>query len=195
MLKITRKTAATLRLAVIAAVCAVAVAACGSSGSGSSNNSSGSSGSTSGSGSSGLSLVGLANTKPDASAQHMGGTLNIISNEGWEHLDPATSYFQIDYLIVLRGIMRICAYDDNEGSPSRGNLDEIIASDEKLRLVRVPGHYWHGTKTLGSEPSMTLYFVTQLYDAKNPDEERRRWNDPAIIDPKTTNPFDWNKSN
>jgi len=102
---------------------------------------------------------------------------------------------QIDYLIVLRGIMRICAYDDNEGSPSRGNLDEIIASDEKLRLVRVPGHYWHGTKTLGSEPSMTLYFVTQLYDAKNPDEERRRWNDPAIIDPKTTNPFDWNKSN
>jgi len=30
----------------------------------------------------------------------MGGTLNMISNEGWEHLDPATSYFQIDYLIV-----------------------------------------------------------------------------------------------
>jgi peptide/nickel transport system substrate-binding protein len=30
----------------------------------------------------------------------MGGTLKLISNEGWEHLDPATSYFQIDYLVV-----------------------------------------------------------------------------------------------
>jgi peptide/nickel transport system substrate-binding protein len=30
----------------------------------------------------------------------MGGTLNIISNEGWEHLDAGASYFQIDYLVV-----------------------------------------------------------------------------------------------
>ena len=30
----------------------------------------------------------------------MGGTLNVISAEGWEHLDPAASYFQIDYLVV-----------------------------------------------------------------------------------------------
>jgi peptide/nickel transport system substrate-binding protein len=30
----------------------------------------------------------------------MGGTLNVISGEGWEHLDPAASYFQIDYLVV-----------------------------------------------------------------------------------------------
>src|SRR5689334_19187087 len=97
--KITRKAVATVRLAGIAAVCAVAVAACGSSSSGSSNSSSGSSGSSTSSNSSGLSLAGLANTKPQPSAQHMGGTLNMISNEGWEHLDPATSYFQIDYLI------------------------------------------------------------------------------------------------
>jgi peptide/nickel transport system substrate-binding protein len=30
----------------------------------------------------------------------MGGTLNVISAEGWEHLDPQTSYFQIDYVAV-----------------------------------------------------------------------------------------------
>jgi peptide/nickel transport system substrate-binding protein len=30
----------------------------------------------------------------------MGGTLNVISAEGWEHLDPGASYFQIDYLVV-----------------------------------------------------------------------------------------------
>jgi peptide/nickel transport system substrate-binding protein len=29
----------------------------------------------------------------------MGGTLNLISAEAWEHLDPGASYFQIDYLV------------------------------------------------------------------------------------------------
>ena len=30
----------------------------------------------------------------------MGGTLTLTSNEGWEHLDPGASYFQIDYVVV-----------------------------------------------------------------------------------------------
>jgi peptide/nickel transport system substrate-binding protein len=83
----------------VAIACALAVAACGSSGSSSSGGSGGSSSSSNNSGSSGLSLAGLANTKP-TSSQKQGGTLNIISNEAWEHLDPGASYFQIDYLIV-----------------------------------------------------------------------------------------------
>lgn len=79
---------------VVAIASAVALAACGSS------TSTGTSPSSSSSASSGgLSLSGLANTKPDPSSQHMGGTLNLISAEGWEHLDPGASYFQIDYLI------------------------------------------------------------------------------------------------
>jgi dTDP-4-dehydrorhamnose 3,5-epimerase len=100
---------------------------------------------------------------------------------------------QVDYLIVLHGTMKICAYDDEERSSTRGQLDEIVASEERLQLVRVPGHYWHGTKTLGIKPSLTLYFVSRLYDEKNPDEERRAWNDPGILDPKTSESFNWNK--
>jgi len=100
---------------------------------------------------------------------------------------------QIDYFIVLRGSLKICAYDDRPASPTRGQLYEVIASGEKLQVVRVPGRYWHCTKTLGNRPSLTVYCVNQLYDAKNPDEERRAWNDPSIIDPKTSKPFDWNK--
>jgi peptide/nickel transport system substrate-binding protein len=95
-----------LRLTLIAVACATVVAACGGS-SNSSTSSASTSGSSSSSGSSGSSgssssvnLAGLANTKPDPSAQHMGGTLTITSNEGWEHLDPAASYFQIDYVVV-----------------------------------------------------------------------------------------------
>ena len=100
---------------------------------------------------------------------------------------------QVDYFIVLAGAIKICAYDDTQGSPTRGQLDEVVASGEKLQAVRIPGHYWHGTKTLGDKPSLTVYCVNRLYDSKNPDEDRRSWIDPTIVDSRTSKPYDWNK--
>ncbi|MCL0048434.1 dTDP-4-dehydrorhamnose 3,5-epimerase family protein [Dehalococcoidia bacterium] len=101
---------------------------------------------------------------------------------------------QVDYFLVLQGAMKICAYDDREDSPdTKGKLVEVISSSHKPQVVRIPGIYWHGTKTISNEPSLLVYFTTRLYDYQNPDEERRPWNDPAIIDPKTGKPFDWNR--
>jgi dTDP-4-dehydrorhamnose 3,5-epimerase len=106
---------------------------------------------------------------------------------------------QTDYFLVSKGSMKICAYDDAT-SFSTGCLSEIVASEHRLQIVRIPGNYWHGTKTIGNKPSLTTYFVTRLYDYKNPDEERRPWNDPTIV-PKAINgktddlrvgkPWDW----
>ncbi len=100
---------------------------------------------------------------------------------------------QVDYFIVLKGSMKICAYDDLPGSPTKGQLDEIVSGEERLQVVRIPGHYWHGTKTLGDKPSLTVYGVNRLYDVKNPDEERRPWNDSSVIDAKSGKSYDWNK--
>jgi dTDP-4-dehydrorhamnose 3,5-epimerase len=100
---------------------------------------------------------------------------------------------QVDYFVVVRGAMKICAYDDDPASPTHGQLDEVIASAERFQVVRVPGKYWHGTKTVSSEPSFTVYMVSRLYDVKSPDEDRRPWDDPTIRDPKTKEPFDWNR--
>lgn len=100
---------------------------------------------------------------------------------------------QIDYICVVKGAAKVCAYDDREESETKGQLDEIILTSEQLQIVRIPGHYWHGTKCIGEKPSMTLYFVTKLYNYKNPDEKRKPWDDPSIIDPKTGKPYDWNK--
>jgi len=102
---------------------------------------------------------------------------------------------QVDYFLVLEGAMKICAYDEETR-----RLAEVIASAEKPSLVRIPGHYFHGTRTISSEPSLTVYFVTRLYDYKNPDEERRPWNDPEIVpseingnkkDLRINQPWDW----
>ena len=100
---------------------------------------------------------------------------------------------QIDCFLVLQGAMKICAYDDRDG-PTKGQLVEIVASSQKLQIVRIPGIYWHGTKTVSNEPSLTVYFVTKLYDYQHPDEERRAWDSPEIIDSRTGEPFDWNKA-
>lgn len=102
---------------------------------------------------------------------------------------------QVDYFLVIKGAMKICAYDEETK-----RLAEVIAGGEKPMLVRIPGLYYHGTKTISSEPSLTVYFATRLYDYKNPDEERRPWNDPKIIpseingngkDPRVNQSWDW----
>ena len=102
---------------------------------------------------------------------------------------------QVDYFIVVKGAMKICAYDEKTKQ-----LDEIIASEHKLQVVRIPGHYWHGTKTISNTPSLLIYFVNKLYDYENPDELRRHWNDPLIVpkeingrkdDPRCDKPWDW----
>lgn len=102
---------------------------------------------------------------------------------------------QIDYFLVLKGAMKICAFEEETGK-----MAEVIAGGEKPTLVRIPGKYLHGTKTVSTEPSLTVYFVTKLYDYKSPDEVRRPWNDRTIVpteingkkdDSRVGKPWDW----
>ena len=102
---------------------------------------------------------------------------------------------QTDYFICLNGTIKICAYDDETKE-----LDEIISTGEEPKIVKIPGHYWHGFKAIGDKPAWLLYFVNRLYDYQNPDEERRPWNDETIIpesingrkdDPRVNKPWNW----
>jgi dTDP-4-dehydrorhamnose 3,5-epimerase len=107
---------------------------------------------------------------------------------------------QFDLFVVLRGSLKIGVYNDLD-APRLGELDEIVVSGDRLQAVMVRGHYWHGTKCVSPGPSETVYFVTRLYEAQQPDELRRPWNDPAIVptsingnakDPRVGRPWDWN---
>lgn len=102
---------------------------------------------------------------------------------------------QVDYFLVIKGALKICAYDD-----VTRKLVEVVNSSMRPSLVRIPGNYWHGTCAIGNEPAITVYFTTRLYDHSSPDEERRPWNDPAIVpleingntgDPRAGKPYDW----
>ena len=102
---------------------------------------------------------------------------------------------QIDHFLVIKGAMKICAYDEKTGK-----MSEIIATAKKPTIVRIPGKYLHGTKTISNEPSLLVYFVNRLYDYINPDEIRLDWNNPSIVpseingnknDPRVGKSWDW----
>ncbi len=104
---------------------------------------------------------------------------------------------QTDYFLVLRGALKICAFDEKTQE-----LNEIVSTSKDLQIIRMPGNYWHGFKVVGNERAMLLYFTTRLYDRSNPDEERRPWDDQTIIpkringkkeDPRVEKPWDWNR--
>ena len=99
---------------------------------------------------------------------------------------------QIDLLLVRKGILKICAYDGDKNSESFGQLVEIISDSQTPEIIMIPGNLWHGTKNIGTEVSETIYFINNLYNYNNPDEERRNFDDASIIDPVTEKPFDWN---
>ena len=105
---------------------------------------------------------------------------------------------QTDYFLALKGAIKICAYDEKTQE-----LDEIVSTGKSLQIVRMPGNYWHGFKVVGNKPAMLLYFTTKLYDHADPDEERRPWDDQALIpksvngkkdDPRVGKPWNWNRA-
>ena len=107
---------------------------------------------------------------------------------------------QVDYFMCIEGAVKVCAYDDRKDSPTLGELDEITLSEERLRVVRIPGILWHGYRSLGPKPIKLIYAVNKVYDPKNPDEERRPWDDPEITprtingnkaDPRVGTSWDW----
>ena len=107
---------------------------------------------------------------------------------------------QNDYFMCVDGAVKVCAYDDRSDSKTYGEIDEIVLSSERLRIVRIPGILWHGYQTIGPYPVKILYSVNLLYEYNNPDEERRSWDDQKIIpksingkinDPRIGKPWNW----
>ena len=91
---------------------------------------------------------------------------------------------QIDYMCILQGTGKIVVYDDREGSPTKGSINEFIVGEDNPTLVKIPGECWHGFKALGVKPVLLVNFPTGLYDYDKPDEER--------LPPDTNKiPYDW----
>lgn len=117
--------------ALAATASALALAACGgSNGTGKTSTAAGGSSAAP----SGLADVG------SSAGQKRGGTLHVVSAEGWEHLDPGQSYFQIDYLVVYatqRPLYSFTPDSPRTPVPDLADGPPQISSDGKTVTVKI----------------------------------------------------------
>jgi peptide/nickel transport system substrate-binding protein len=125
----------TILLVAVAAVLAVALAACGSSGSSSSSSSSAPSGASGSIPSGSLTPA----TEPQTGGK-TGGTLNVLQNEDFEHLDPGQAYFSLDYDILAATQSNLYAYKPNtfsEATPLLAEAQPTISDGNKLITIKI----------------------------------------------------------
>lgn len=84
--------------------------------------------------------------------------------------------------VVLSGMIKFVLYDEREGSPSKGVLQEIYMGGQNYVRVTVPPGIWSGFKGIGTEPALVCNVIDQPHD---PTEARR-------CDPHGGGiPYDW----
>jgi dTDP-4-dehydrorhamnose 3,5-epimerase len=99
--------------------------------------------------------------------------------KGWHlHTEMTLNY------TCPHGLIRLVLYDERRGSPTRGELVELLLGPDSYRLVKVPPGVWNGFKGLASYPSLVCNCATV---AHRPDEIVRV--DPA----QSSIPYDWSE--
>jgi len=91
---------------------------------------------------------------------------------------------QIDYFVVVKGMIKVGLYDAREDSPTYGQVQQVFLGERHNAVLKIPIGVMHGYKTIGVEPSLLLNFPTRVYHPEDPDEYRVPWDTPTI-------PFDW----
>jgi len=89
----------------------------------------------------------------------------------------------LNYAVVF-GAIKFVLFDDREGSPTRGEVQEIFLSPENYHLVTVPPGVWNGFKGMGTETAIVANCATLPHDP----------NEIARLDPHDNDiPYDWSR--
>ncbi len=101
--------------------------------------------------------------------------------KGWHY-----HKIQNDNMTVIKGMAKIVLYDEREGSPTKGIINEFFVGEHNPLLIHIPRLVWHGFKCISETEAIMVNVPTELYDYTNPDEYRK--------DPHTGGiPYDWTR--
>ena len=99
--------------------------------------------------------------------------------KGWHY-----HKIQTDHFVVVKGMLKVVLYDDRDGSPTKGEVNEFFLGEQNPMLLVIPKGVLQGMKGMGTEPGYLVNVPTEPYDYKNPDEYR--------VDPHDNDiPYDW----
>lgn len=97
--------------------------------------------------------------------------------KGW-HLHQRMT---LNYAVV-NGMIKLVLYDDREGSPTRGEFQEVFTGEDNYALITIPPGVWNGFKGMGVKPAIVANCATEPHD---PEEIVR-------VDPFAEKiPYDW----
>jgi dTDP-4-dehydrorhamnose 3,5-epimerase len=121
-------------------------------------------------------------------------TTESIVSEGWAQVSHSLMHpgvakawhlhrTQIDWWYVPVGDLKVALYDTREGSPTRGQLDELFLGEHyEAQLLKVPAGVAHGCRAIGTTAHL-IYLTSKVYDPEH--EELRIPHDDASIG------YDW----
>ena len=97
--------------------------------------------------------------------------------KGWH----VHSRMTLNYAVPV-GMVKLVCYDDREGSPTRGQVQELHVGELNYAFVTIPPLGWNGFKGEGTSPALVANCATLPHD---PDEIDR-------VDPVDNEiPYDW----
>jgi dTDP-4-dehydrorhamnose 3,5-epimerase len=83
---------------------------------------------------------------------------------------------------VISGRVKLVLYDLREGSPTRGELQEVFLGEDNYCLVQIPPGVANGYKTYGDKMAILANCATEPHDPT----------EIAYMDPQTADiPYDW----
>jgi dTDP-4-dehydrorhamnose 3,5-epimerase len=93
---------------------------------------------------------------------------------------------QEDRFTCVRGMVKAVLYDDREGSPTRGLVNEFYSGEHRPCLIIIPAGVFHGWKCVGEQEAYVINIPSQPYNRQEPDEYR--------VDPHGGSiPYDWSR--
>ena len=95
---------------------------------------------------------------------------------------------QTDNLACIDGMMKVVLYDNRDGSPTKGVLNEFFAGIHNPILVQVPPLVIHGFKCVSEHEAIVINIPTEVYNYDVPDEFRIPPDSPEI-------PYNWARKN
>jgi dTDP-4-dehydrorhamnose 3,5-epimerase len=128
-------------------------------------------------------VVRPATTHPDER-----GTLCEVYNPAWGLSDdPLVYVYQVtirpgqikgfvlhrtysDRLFFSFGTARVVLYDDREGSPTHGAINELHFGEHNRATVVIPPCVWHAVQNVGTTDAVFLNCPTKPYNHEDPDK-------------------------
>ena len=91
---------------------------------------------------------------------------------------PDSRISMFDSLAPLNA--QVVLHDLRQDSPTYRETNVFYMGEDNPILLLIPRLVAHGYRTLGEEGATIIYFTTEHYDPKDPDEKRIPYNDPGV---------------